>query len=137
MTKSFLNKEDVHLQGDLIKELPGILRWAVEGWVRLRERGRFIESKAAAELREGLVGLTSPVKAFLDECCVVEPMNNVACRELYSAFRKWSRRNGHSYLPTAEMFGRDLAAVVPSVYRLQERRDGKRVWLYGGITLCP
>ena len=39
--QSFCGKEDITLTGKLLKELPGILNWAIEGWKRLHSRGRF------------------------------------------------------------------------------------------------
>ncbi len=41
LTQSFFGNEDHGLTDRLISELPGILNWAIEGWRRLRERGRF------------------------------------------------------------------------------------------------
>jgi putative DNA primase/helicase len=137
MTESFLGKEDVNLKDELKKELPGILRWAVEGWVRLRERGKFFEPKSAADLRDRLMGITSPVKAFLEECCNVAPTASVVCGELYKAHRKWLKGHGHDYMPTAEIFGRDLAAAIPGLQRFQERDGEKRHWMYRGVALCP
>jgi putative DNA primase/helicase len=39
--QSFSGKEDITLTDKLLKELPGILNWAIEGWKRLHSRGRF------------------------------------------------------------------------------------------------
>jgi hypothetical protein len=40
-TRSFGGKEDIALTDKLLKELPGILNWAIEGWKRLHSRGHF------------------------------------------------------------------------------------------------
>ena len=39
--RSFLGEEDVSLTDALLRELPGILNWAIEGRQRLYSRGRF------------------------------------------------------------------------------------------------
>ena len=41
LTRSFYGEEDHELTDKLLAELPGILWWAIAGWRRLRERGRF------------------------------------------------------------------------------------------------
>src|SRR5207302_8174966 len=41
-TLDILGREDTTLLAQLLEERPAILGWAVEGWRRLRERGRFI-----------------------------------------------------------------------------------------------
>src|SRR5208283_2099412 len=40
-TRSFYGREDTGLSDRLQSELPGILLWALQGWQRLRQRGRF------------------------------------------------------------------------------------------------
>src|SRR3954447_16808437 len=70
---SFLGREDHGLTDKLLAELPGILNWSVQGYRRLRERGRFIEPASAQEALEQLELLGSPIKAFLSECCEVGP----------------------------------------------------------------
>jgi putative DNA primase/helicase len=47
---SFLGKEDVGLTSKLLKELPGILNWAIVGLQRLRIRGHFLETTSAIDL---------------------------------------------------------------------------------------
>ncbi len=39
--RSFYGNEDITLTEKLVKELPGILNWAIGGWKRLHSRGRF------------------------------------------------------------------------------------------------
>jgi len=40
-TRSFGGREDITLTDKLLKELPGILNWAIQGWQRLHSRGTF------------------------------------------------------------------------------------------------
>ena len=124
--ESFLGKENIHLLDDLKTELPGILRWAVEGWVQLRARGYFVEPESAAESRERLMGLSSPVKAFLDECCVVGPAASVVGQQLYVEYCEWLKRHGHTYIPNNQMFGRDLFAAVPGLVPPTRASDRQR-----------
>jgi putative DNA primase/helicase len=42
--QSFFGNEDIHLTNKLLKELPGILNWSIEGLKRLWSRGHFPHS---------------------------------------------------------------------------------------------
>ena len=48
--KSFVGHEDIRLTNRLLEELPGILNWALEGWKRLHERGRFEDTVVSADV---------------------------------------------------------------------------------------
>ena len=47
MVTSFYGREDAELEGELIAELPAILRWALAGLDRLKKNAKFTESDAA------------------------------------------------------------------------------------------
>jgi len=50
---SFLGREDPTIGARLLRERPGILTWAVAGWKRLKERGRFVPPESGRPLHEG------------------------------------------------------------------------------------
>jgi putative DNA primase/helicase len=52
LKRSWFGMEDHHLFDRLRGELPGILLWAIEGWKRLRARGRFVQPDSGQELVE-------------------------------------------------------------------------------------
>jgi hypothetical protein len=54
----------------LLPEPPGILLWAIEGWHRLQEHGRFVQPDSGRELAGELEDLTSPVGVFIREARV-------------------------------------------------------------------
>jgi putative DNA primase/helicase len=135
LTNSFLGIEDLDLKEKLTNEMSGIFLWAVEGWRRLREKGKLIEPKSSRTLRQSLERLSSPVAAFLEECCLIAPTASVQGKQLYAKYLKWLKRYGHTYEPTAEIFGRDLAAAVPGLERIQERISDKRCRVYRGVAL--
>ena len=64
LRESFYGREDPSLTDKLLAELPGILRWAIEGWCRLRARGRFAQPKSAADLLSELHDISSPIGEF-------------------------------------------------------------------------
>lgn len=49
-THSWAGREDKTLTAKLLTELPGILRWAVQGWRRLRKRGHFRQPRSSRHL---------------------------------------------------------------------------------------
>jgi phage/plasmid-associated DNA primase len=65
MTESFDGKEDHGLKDRLVAEAPGILRWALEGLDRLRERGRFVQPKSGLEDYRELAALNNPMSEFV------------------------------------------------------------------------
>jgi putative DNA primase/helicase len=135
MTKSFYGREDSALTEKLLTELPGILLWAVEGWRRLQERGRFLTPASSAEAVQELDELGSPITAFIRECCTVGPGHSVAKLDLYKAWVSWCAEQGRDNAGTQASFGRDLAAVCPGLTVRQPRVAGARFRLYEGISL--
>jgi putative DNA primase/helicase len=135
---SFYDKEDPELLAKLLPELPGILLWAIEGWRRLRERGRFVQPQSGIELMEQLEDLASPVGAFIRQRCAVGPGEMVEVADLYTAWCNWCETVGMK-TGTTQIFGRDLRAAVPGLGDKQEsegsREDRVRTRFYVGIGL--
>ena len=136
LTKSFYGHEDQDLTKKLLAELPGILLWAIEGWRRLRDRGRFIQPQAASEMVEELGDLTSPIGEFIRDCCDVGPSRNVSRSDLYEKYLEWCKAKGRNHPADNAGFGRDLRAAIPSLDISQPRVDGYRVRNYVGIGLA-
>jgi putative DNA primase/helicase len=132
LTRSFYGNEDPTLTDQLIDELPGILLWAIEGWKRLRGRGRFLQPTSAADAIHDLEDLASPVGAFVRDCCVVGPGHRVEIENLFRAWKHWCEQEGRTAAGTKAKFGRDLAAATPGVKR---RRGTDQVPFYEGIGL--
>lgn len=132
LTESFYGKEDLHLTDKLLRELPGILNWAIEGWKRLRERGHFVMPESVADAVQEIEDLSSPVKAFVRETCDVGPALRVDVKDLYQAYRRWCEDGGRTMVPTTQGFGRDLMAAIPGISR---RRGTANVTFYDGIAI--
>lgn len=73
MDQSFLGREDHDLLTKLLPELPGILNWAIDGWRRLRERGRFNLPQSSRDAIQQLIELAAPVATFMREECELDP----------------------------------------------------------------
>jgi putative DNA primase/helicase len=136
MTRTFYGEEDLRLTDELLRELPGILLWAVEGWRRLRDRGRFVQPKSGEALVSELEDLASPVGAFIKDECEGKPGAEVPVSELFSAWKSWCQARGRDNVGDEMRFGRDLRAVLPHLNTSQPRRpDGSRPRVYNGIRL--
>ncbi|RWQ64037.1 phage/plasmid primase, P4 family [Mesorhizobium sp.] len=136
-TKSYLGREDPDLLPQLLAELPGILNWAIEGWRRLKERGRFELPPDSKEVLGSLIDLGSPVTAFVEEECELHPEASVNKKEFFQAWRDYCEQRGFRY-GTINTFAKDLMAAFPgrSVKPSKERRTGgERVNVYLGIRL--
>lgn len=132
LTKSFYDNEDVTLTDQLVRELPGILLWAIDGWKRLKKRGRFVQPKSAEEAIRDLEDLASPVSAFVRECCTVGPGHRAFVDELFKAWQGWCEQDGRTVVTHKQSFGRDLTAAVPGIKR---RRGTGLESFYEGIGL--
>jgi putative DNA primase/helicase len=136
LTRSWLGREDPTLTGALLGELPGILSWALQGLDRLRERGRFTEPASSRDAVMALADLASPVAAFVREACIRGPDREMPVRELYQAWRVWSKDHGRDRPPTEQVFGRDLRAAIPGLKVVRPGGDdGPRPRHYRGIAL--
>jgi putative DNA primase/helicase len=132
LQRSFYGKEDTGLTRALISELPGILRWALEGWKRLQATRRFTQPASSAAAIEELEDLGSPVGAFIRERCVLGAGHRVWVDDLYAAWRQWCETEGRSQISNKQAFGRDLQAAEASVVR---RRGSGQIGFYEGIGL--
>jgi putative DNA primase/helicase len=132
LTQSFYGREDTNLTRKLAVELPGILLWAIEGWKRLRGRGRFVQPRGVEDAVRELEDLSSPVGAFVREHCDVGPGYRVTVDDLYASWRRWCEQEGRNTVTPKQTFGRDLAAVVPGVVR---RRGTGQVPFYESVAL--
>ncbi len=132
-TQSWYGQEDTTLTDRLLRELPGILRWAMDGWARLAARGRFLQPASGLKLVTELENLSSPIGAFLRERCQLGQGYEVEYGELYQEWKRWCEENGRKEAGTTHAFGRDLRAAVPAIDDRQHRIGGSRMRFYVGI----
>ncbi len=136
MMNSFFGKEDLGLADRLLKELPAILNWSLDGLARLKARGAFRQPNSALELVQELEDLTSPVNAFLNAECEVFPGAQVGCDQLFHAWERYCANQGWHSAGTSASFGASLRAVLPQLARERIGPRGNRHWLYKGVALA-
>lgn len=134
LERSFLGFEDTGLTSRLLEELPGILRWAVDGWRRLQDRGRFLQPDSAADAAATIEELGAPISAFIAEECTTGPGCEVVAAHLFERWRAWCERQGRVRPGSAQSFGRDLRAALPGVRIIQRRVGGDVLRCYCGVS---
>jgi putative DNA primase/helicase len=139
-TKSFLGNEDHGLEDKLLAELPGILKWAVEGYHDLLENGRFISPAASERAQSDLEAISAPITVFLRDVCEQSPTAQIDVDELYTKWVEWCKANGRDP-QNKQVFGRDLHTVLPQLGEGQRTRmdlggKPKRVRVYKGVGLA-
>lgn len=135
LRRSFYDEEDTELTTKLLAELPGILLWALEGWERLRCRGRFIQPESSADAIRQLEELSSPVGAFLRERCLQGPNYQVNVDDLWEGWKAWCRDQGRDHPGTKQTFGRELRTVIPALDDGRPRSGDDRWRVYRGLGL--
>jgi putative DNA primase/helicase len=135
MRQSFYGREDHQLTEKLLGELPGILNWAIAGLKRLRERGHFVQPASSREAIDTLESLASPVRAFVKECCIVNPERQVLSDVVWAAWDAWCKENGH-HAGSKTAFWAKLNAAAPTVDRGRRGPRGAQQPYYLGIGLA-
>ncbi|MFF3710431.1 phage/plasmid primase, P4 family [Streptomyces phaeochromogenes] len=129
---SFLGKEDTHLKARLLKEIPAILRWSLDGLDRLTERGHFVEPQSSASTRDDFEDATAKVKAFVEQMCEVDIRHKVVKNDLFQIWKTWCE--GRNFAPgTESTFAKNLKAYNPKLGSHRSRAQGDKNWYFMGI----
>ena len=131
---SVAGKEDYNLPERLLAEIPGITNWALSGLMDLRRSGRLIQPKAGTEIVTDFVRLSSPLSAFLDDCCELGPDKSQASTILFQGWSNWCQRNGHE-IGSVTSFGIKLRAAVIGLRKGKARSGEKTFNIYHGLRL--
>jgi putative DNA primase/helicase len=135
MTRSFFGKEDHGLLDRLLPELPAILHWALEGLQRLRGRGYFLQPESGRSMLDDLEAMSSPVKAFVADRCILDPRATMPIANLYGAWIGWCAEQGRDAVGTSQSFGAKITSAFPTLRVTQPRLDGVRTRVYEGVRL--
>jgi putative DNA primase/helicase len=121
---------DHDLRAKLERELPGILRWAVEGAVAWREMG-LKPPRAVRAATDEYRSREDVVGAFIADCCVLYPQARVTTQALYAAYEAWAEANGER--PMSKI---DLGNALEERPGITRHRSKSNRGL-AGIGLCP
>lgn len=136
--KSFVGQEDKDLAGRLMKELPGILAWALECRSRLVARGTFIQPDSGKDLLWAFRSSLSPETLFVEDCCELGPWRTTVA-DLYAAWKVWSAEQGNPHTVAINTFARGLHAAYPHLKTVRGTQQGRpsRLRELLGIRLAP
>lgn len=116
------------------EELSGVLNWMIEGLKRLQAQNwEFSYSKTVEEVSQEWIRKSSPIKAFVMDCCIVTPDANVPKQELFRAFVEYCNKNKLPVLTSDTFFKR-----LPEHGNITSAKldiAGKRTHAYTGIGL--
>ena len=88
-------EQDKRLTEKLRAELPGILRWAVEGCLAWQQEG--LEPPTAVKRATGDYRAEMDViAAFVQDCCVLGDQQQVSTSALYAEYVGWCEQIGES-----------------------------------------
>jgi putative DNA primase/helicase len=135
LTQSWAGREDTTLFDRLSGELSGILNWALVGYGRLMESRRFDMPDSSADVIISMRAGASPISAFVEERCDLGSTLSVPKDVLFMQWVNWSGVNGQPCGTSAE-FGKALKAAFPEIKDQRPRKDGARIWAYGGIGMA-
>ena len=101
---------DPHLEDALCKELPGILNWMLEGFIKWQKEG-LKPPHAVLEKVEEYKKSEDRVGQWLTEKCVVSLSNqniSATTKQLFDSFRDFCRENGFFTAMTSNHLSREL-----------------------------
>jgi putative DNA primase/helicase len=112
-------------------ELSGFLNWILEGLKRLLTNGRFSANETEETLRENILKLSNPTKAFIEK--TLEKSNNpkdyIIEAELYREFVSFCDLENLPSVRKGE-FTQALIKEIPDVKQTKQRQLGKTVNVY-------
>jgi len=82
------------LKQQLLKELPGVLAWAVRGCLAWNQAGRLNLPFDVENATRGYIDDNDTVQAFLDECCQLDPKAKETKGDFHKAYSLWCERSG-------------------------------------------
>jgi len=124
------SEQDKNLDRKLAFELPGILRWAVEGCLAWQREGLAVPA-AVREATEDYRSEMDVFGLFLEDNCVEGPQLTVPAAKLYARYRSWCENQGVRNPMTQNKFGRQLTERGFE----RGRAGAERVHIWRGIGL--
>ena len=113
-------------------ELSGLLNFALEGLLCLRERGGFTQADSLTIAAEDFRTAVDSAAAFVSEQCLLSLDHRTGQAALYDAYKTWCLAVGRSPL-SARRFNQLVRSLLPDPQAMLLIVDGRPHW--PGITL--
>lgn len=130
------NTELRFADGQLARELPGILNWMLEGVKILREEKGFYISTEQKKLLEEYRQENSSVEGFISECLDLEESESVDTRNLYDVYKEFCSKDGRKHKKKTT-FVKEIKAYAErnKTFTFVDRQNGHDVSKFEGITI--
>ena len=121
-------KADINLKDKLHEELPGILNWCIEGYLRLLAQKDFTDTQENEETKRDFMRSTNPVAYWIEDVLIGEGRycGQVAdLSTLYSVFKEWTEKHGYKTLSIGAFRGRFktlMCELYPEVISVEKSR---------------
>lgn len=120
------DKVDKKLTFKLKEELPGILNWCLEGYIKWRQNGLDDEPEIIKEQRAEYREEMDIIQRFINDCCIVDSERKESFSDLWDEFNWWAIQNKESSSHyTSAQFGRDI------VKRFTRKRTNEKTYYLG------
>lgn len=129
--RSFAACPDTSLPGKLQAETAGIAVWALAGLRRLRQNGAFTVPASSKEALAEWRTATSPVAAFIDECCDQGEGLELDRTEMYDAWLAWSTERRIGQITKTKFYERVRSNAIYTSMATTESGKG----IFKGLTL--
>lgn len=121
--ETFAGREDLTLTPRLLGELAGILNWALAGLHSLTEAGRFTSPASSAEADETVMRISSPVRAFMEDRCLIAEAAAATLDEVYDEYRRWCESEGRERSFEKEVFSKQLRSAGNGHIAIERKRN--------------
>ena len=102
---SYADKEDPYLINTLSTEIEGVTLWSLQGLARLNNNQRFTAPVASFNEMEFIAEAYSPMRGFIDACCVLGGENNkISSKDLYELYRAWALSEQEAHILSRKVF---------------------------------
>jgi putative DNA primase/helicase len=128
-----IDQQNPDLIDELVKELPGILNWAIAGLRNLTARGGFIEPQRCKDAIAQYRRDTNPQRALIEENYEFKPGEETIGRVAYQRHVDLCIENGLHPI-NSNNFGKEIKRIFKGVYKEQKRINGRREWVYKNLA---
>jgi putative DNA primase/helicase len=122
-------RRDKGLPEKLMHELPGILNWALEGTKARQQQGLSGPAKVQ-DATNSYQTEQDVVEAWLDECCIRDPLTVASTRRLHGSYTDWAKETGEWEM-SQRKFAQKLREKGFEAYRTNKER------VFNGLAFVP
>lgn len=129
-------KQDRGLEAKLKQELPGILKWAVDGCFAWNAFNGLHPPASVVQAGKDYRSEMDTIAQFIGECCMLDPSYKETTANLFNAYTCWVASNGEKPISKIK-FGKDFKARGFAEIKIGGERGRKGISLREEQTPIP